>query len=502
MSRGRRYSGEKKLNLKKVFAVIITIIVIIMFVIGIKKLLSTDKKEKISNESYYASFEDNKYGVINSKGENIIVPSYQELITIPNKNKDVFLCVYDVDYTNNTYKTKALNSKNEEIYSQYENIEAIENYDTNNNVSYNSNVLKVQKNNKYGLINLEGKEILPCEYDEISAIIGNENSIKVSKDGKVGVVDNNGKKVIDIKYKNIEKLSDDYKNGYIVENDNNLYGTVDCANNRILESKYTEINPVYENGMYIVKGTKGYNVVDKTGNIITKKEYEDITDIKNSQIIVAENKKYGLINTSGEQIIPCNYDELKFINNENFIVKQNNKYGIIDASNKNVLENKYNTINYIKNADIIEVSEDGINSDILNNKLEKELTGIVSEINVEKGYFKIRIENEYKYYNFKFEEKSYKDINSNNTIFLDKKNGKYGFVDIAGNVVVDYIYDDATEQNNLGFAAVNKDGKWGSIDKNGNVVATIENDLSENSTIDFIGKWHLMKDSNLNCYTK
>ena len=65
MSRGRRYSGEKKLNLKKVFAVIITIIVIIMFIIGIKKLLSTDKKEKISNESYYALFEDNKYGVIN-----------------------------------------------------------------------------------------------------------------------------------------------------------------------------------------------------------------------------------------------------------------------------------------------------------------------------------------------------------------------------------------------------------------------------------------------------
>ena len=161
---------------------------------------------------------------------------------------------------------------------------------------------------------------------------------------------------------------------------------------------------------------------------------------------------------------------------------------------------KYNTINYIKNADIIEVSEDGINSDILNNKLEKELTGIVSEINVEKGYFKIRIENEYKYYNFKFEEKSYKDINSNNTIFLDKKNGKYGFVDIAGNVVVDYIYDDATEQNNLGFAAVNKDGKWGSIDKNGNVVATIENDLSENSTIDFIGKWHLGMDLNMNYY--
>lgn len=39
MSRGKRYNGEQKLNLKKVFAVIITIIVIIMFFMGIKHIL-------------------------------------------------------------------------------------------------------------------------------------------------------------------------------------------------------------------------------------------------------------------------------------------------------------------------------------------------------------------------------------------------------------------------------------------------------------------------------
>lgn len=206
MSRGRRYSGEKKLNLKKVFAVIITIIVIIMFVIGIKNYYLQIKKKKFQMKVIMHHLKINKYGVINSKGENVIEPSYQELITIPNKNKDVFLCVYNVDYTNGKYKTKALNSKNEEIYSQYENIEAIENYDTNNNIKYNSNVLKVQKDNKYGLINLDGKEILPCEYDEISALIGNENSIKIIKDGKVGIVDNNGKKVVDAKYQRYKKI--------------------------------------------------------------------------------------------------------------------------------------------------------------------------------------------------------------------------------------------------------------------------------------------------------
>ena len=39
MSRGKRYNGEQKLNMKKVFAVIITIIVIIMFFMGIKHIL-------------------------------------------------------------------------------------------------------------------------------------------------------------------------------------------------------------------------------------------------------------------------------------------------------------------------------------------------------------------------------------------------------------------------------------------------------------------------------
>ena len=501
-SRGRRYSEEPKLNFKKVFAVLITILVIVMFVIGVRKLFTQDKNEKISNENYFVCYEDSKYGVINSKGDKIIEPSYKELIIIPNKNKDIFICTYDINYETGEYKTKVLNSKNEEIYTQYERVEALENYDDNNNVIYNTSVLKVYKEGKYGLISIDGKELLNCSYDNINALIGNENSIIIEKDGKVGLVDNSGKNVIDIKYKQIKKLQDDYKNGYIIVDENGKYGTVDCANNIMLNPNYDEIKSVYENGMYVVKGSKGYNVIDKSGNIITKKEYQDIKEIKNDQIIVKENNKYGVIKTTGEQIIACSYDDIKFVTNDSYIINTNNLCGIINSNNESILENKYIYIDYIKDADIIDVSEDGINSNILNNKFETKLTGIISEINTEKGYIKIRVNDEYKYYNFKFEEKTNKEVFPNNTIFLDKKDGKYGFVDKDGKIIVDYIYDDATEQNTYGYASVNKDGKWGSIDKNGNVVAQIENDLSTNTIIDFIGKWHIMRDTNLNCYTK
>ena len=49
------------------------------------------------------------------------------------------------------------------------------------------------------------------------------------------------------------------------------------------------------------------------------------------------------------------------------------------------------------------------------------LSGILSEINITNGYMRIRIDNDYKYYNFKFEEKTNKEVLSTNTIFLDKK---------------------------------------------------------------------------------
>ena len=66
---------------------------------------------------------------------------------------------------------------------------------------------------------------------------------------------------------------------------------------------------------------------------------------------------------------------------------------------------------------------------------------------------------------------------------------------------MEYQYDDAKEQNEYGFAAVKKDGKWGAINKEGKEVIETKYDLENNLVIDFIGKWHLGTDLNLNYYT-
>ena len=245
MSRGRRYE-EPKLNMKKVFAVILAIIVIIMSIFIIKGVLTKNKDQgKISSKDYFASFKDNKWGIIDESGNTVIDPSYEEMIIVPNSKNDVFLCTYDVDYNTGTYKTKVLNSKNEEIFKDYEQVEAIQNKDENDNLWYEDNVLKVKKDGKYGMINLSGKELLTCEYDKIEALDGIKNAIKVSKDGKYGIVDKEGKILLNINYTDVTNLGKDNKSGFIVKNSEGKYGIVDFVGDVILETKYDEIEKVY-----------------------------------------------------------------------------------------------------------------------------------------------------------------------------------------------------------------------------------------------------------------
>ena len=71
----------------------------------------------------------------------------------------------------------------------------------------------------------------------------------------------------------------------------------------------------------------------------------------------------------------------------------------------------------------------------------------------------------------------------------------------AGVVVVDYIYDDAREQNEYGYSSVKKNGMWGCIDSKGKEVITPAYQLENSAIIEFINKWHRGEDLNLNYYT-
>ncbi len=505
MSRGKRYD-EPKLNMKKVFAVIILFVVIIMCIVMLVGILNDDdSQENITSIDYFAAYQNNKWGVIDSNGNVVIDPSYAEMIIVPNSKKDVFLCTFDVNYDDGTYSTKALNSKNEEIFTNYEQVEAISSVDENEKLSYDGSAIKVQNGGKYGLINMEGAEILPCEYDEITALQGVENALLVSKDGNYGIVNDEGKTLLPTEYAEIQGLGDKTTDGFIVKNANGKYGVVDTSNGQVLETKYDGVSKIHEGDYYVVTDGGKQKVVKKDGTESLNGSYDEIVAIlKNSEngVIFKKNNKYGVMNLSGESTIKATYDDLKEAKTGVFIAKTGDNYGIIDLEGNTLVEFKYRNITYNEKADLYITEDENYNNEVLDGNYEVKQTGMVTDLDDEKGYIEIRQDGEYKYYNFKFEEEKESDIFTSNTLFVSKKDGKYGFVDKDGKVVVDYIYDDVTSQNAFGYAGIKKDGKWGSIDRTGKVVQEPTYDLEDYLQVDFIGSWYLGKDLNMNYYRK
>ena len=242
-NRGRRYDETPKLNKKKVIATVIAIIVFLMIIVSLKGLLTSgeQKEEKLSFTEYKTSYENGKWGVIDTSGKKVINTEYDEMIIIPDETKDIFICTYDIDYNNETYKTKVLDKNGKNLFESYNNIEPLENTD-GLSIWYEKNVLRHQKEGKYGLINFEGKEVLKPEYDKIYSLEGTENCLIIEKNGKKGLFNTAMEEItIEPEYTDIECFLNNYEKGFIVKNESNKFGVISADKSKVFECKILQI---------------------------------------------------------------------------------------------------------------------------------------------------------------------------------------------------------------------------------------------------------------------
>ena len=134
---------------KKVNITIVVIIVIISLAISIyipnKDRLSGKKEDTSKN---YQTIEENGKVGIKDGDTTVIEPQYDKII-IPNEHREVFMC-------QSGEEKKFVNSKNEKIFDNYDAVELIE-YDDS---KYEKNILKYEKNGKYGLLGITGKNVV------------------------------------------------------------------------------------------------------------------------------------------------------------------------------------------------------------------------------------------------------------------------------------------------------------------------------------------------------
>ena len=489
MSRGKRYNDEQKLNPKKVIAAIAVIGIIILFVIGINKLVK--KKDQATNYftevAYYTMLQNDKWGVINSKGETVVEPEYSLMIVIPDNKKEVFICNELAE--DNTIKTKVINANNSQLFSEYNTVEVIDNVDSEKNIWFESNVLRVSKDGKYGLIDLDGKELSACIYDKIEAIKGVKDSLLIQKDGKVGLANNQGNVIIECEYASITALTNKYTDGYIVKNSEGKLGAISVSKEQLLECKYEDIKHVCGNDMYVVKEDGKWKITNKAGDKTIDIDYADVTYVSSDLIVARSGDNFGIFGIDKTEKVKAEYQSIEFAFSDNFIAKKGDKFGVINAAGEELVPFEYSAISVNEKANCLFAKKaDDNNTYLIDRNHEVKVAG--TDIQVLDGYIRAKVNDEYKFYNFKFEEKSNRDAYANHTLYVAKNDGKYGLVNRDGTLVVQYEYEDITEQNDYGYVAIKKDGKWGVIDQYGNTVVEPKYEITDISKVMFIGKWH------------
>lgn len=316
-----------------------------------------------------------RYGYINNKGKEILNTEYNEIsrvTEVQNNDNAYIICAKNGQYGVN---------KNQEsvIGNEYQSIH----YDATNKI------FVVEKSKKYGVINLEGKIIVPIQYLEIDitgiyiyaqdekgdktvyntngtkenidaniAILNTNNQaykIKINneKETKYGVIDKEGKELIEEKYNYIEYLNGNY---FIASSGNGKLGIINDKGETIVETNHDSLQKIPNTEL--IQATLAEEKITK----IYSKELEKICEMKNAIIEVKDNyiKVYNELET---KYFNQEGKELKntevYENNKLFVTQKDNQYGFIDKSGNIVVDYKYDKAYEFNSYGFATVEKDG-----------------------------------------------------------------------------------------------------------------------------------------------
>ena len=472
----------------------------------------------------------------------------QNFSAIDNNGNDILTQYEDVEAiainnisSNIPYEKSVLKYKQNGLYGimDFEGNKITENiYNSITNIDYKEGNLKVEQNGQYGVINIKGTTILEPEYESIIADGYYDEETKYEQAGfvlriktddgyKFGYADERGKIILEPLYNEINRITEiTGEDVYLITANNGRYGVVKNGK-EVLKNEFTEISFDPNNNLLIIQKDNSQGVVDLEGNNIIPIDYDDIiiggkyinaqkgeetlifdaqgnnidTDIlsynqvnDNYAIVIDKDNNYNIVDNSGNKKLNQNYTYIEYLDDNKFIATIDGKTGIINGDGQVIIEIKYNAIQKIEDSNALQAVDSEQNrTDIIDSEM-KINEGIANAyISKRDNYIKLYSETDVKYYNLDGKEIAYKEIEPNNSLYADKKDGKWGLIDNTGKVVVDYEYDMVTEQNG-NVAGIKKDGSWQIVDTNGQIIS--ENAITLQSVdATFLGKYYQTSNS-------
>ncbi|MCM1102435.1 MAG: WG repeat-containing protein [Clostridium sp.] len=286
---------------------------------------------------------------------------------------------------------------------------------------FENGVALVRKGSKYGLVGEGGTEILAPEYDGIERIAGEETYFCAERDGLKYLFDATGAQCLSGEWEDIT-----LREGLFCVKQDGKWGLWDLEGNRIREPQYEWLDPIPDSELVIAKYNGSYGIVDQAGTLREPFNYcwmewdagftgggiQVAYEVPSTDGSDSGSRVYGYLDTGDlSEIIPFVYDYISFFAAGRAVVEQNGKYGIIREDG---------TLEYPMEYDMAQVFSDG--SPVLKSGDWTELLDCDGNM---------------------IHRNSYDSITESGNCYMISKDGKYGFLDKKGKVIVPMVYDRA-----------------------------------------------------------
>ncbi|MBR9919352.1 MAG: WG repeat-containing protein [Bacteroidetes bacterium] len=301
----------------------------------------------------------------------------------------------------------------------------------------------VSREGLWGMVNESGKELIPCEYDEVRFLENTDNRILriYKKAEKYGLIDTLGQVRVNMVYEEIGSFSE----GFLAVRRNGLWGFVNASGEEVIQCQYRAVGN-FSDGLAAVKTGRQWGFVDQGGAVVIDFSFTRIGNFRNGLAWFFEGGKYGFIDRSGTVVIPATFDKAYDFEDGIARVVSEHKYGLIDLGGRYVLRPRYLKIYEYEYNGLAKVSYG-------NDRIRYGLIDRRGNMVTDQGFREIRPFRE------GFAAVKLKDT--------------YGFINSNGDLVVDADFTKVADFQE-GRAAVHRDGRCGYIDSNGREIIQID----------------------------
>jgi hypothetical protein len=269
-------------------------------------------------------------------------------------------------------------------------------------------ITNAEKNNNFYFVNKSGDNIFNKYFLFAEPFFEGKACINVNK--KFGYIATEGKISIAPSY----DYAIGFQNGFAVVGINNKLGFIDENAKFLLAPAFNEATSFINDYACISYDNNNYGYINKKGIVVVEPIYKNMSFVSEGLINVKNSEgKWGYIDTNNNILIGFNYEETTPFYEGLAFVKKDKKWGVINKKNETIVTPQFELAKIIDTHSILVLNRNKVVS--IDNK-----NFITSNLYYSKSKF-------------------------SNGIAVVMRNGKYGYIDKGGRIVVDFVYDFADE---------------------------------------------------------